>query len=94
VDGTGFRSTVKLHIGNLPRTVTESELSALITPIAKPLTLEIIKDSMGASKGFGFADFATDDEAKAVIAGVNGQNLGGNELKLGEARPRKNGPRA
>ena len=80
---------MKLHIGNLPKSVTDSELTALITPIAKPTSLEIIKDSTGVSKGFGFAEFATDDEAKAVITGLNGKNVGGNELKLGEARPRK-----
>ena len=85
---------MKLHIGNLPKTVTEAELSEVLTAIAKPTSLEIIRDQSGVSKGFGFAEFATDDEAKAVIAGVNGRDLGGNELRLGEARPRKTDARA
>lgn len=85
---------MKLHIGNLPRTVTEAELTELITPIAKPTSLEIIRDQAGVSKGFGFAEFASDDEAKAVIAGVSGKTVGGNELKLGEARPRRNDARS
>lgn len=85
---------MKLHIGNLPKTVTEAELSEVLTAIAKPTSLEIIKDQAGVSKGFGFAEFASDDEAKAVIAGVNGRDLGGNELRLGEARPRKTDARA
>ena len=81
---------MKLHIGNLPTSATEAELTELITPIAAPISLEIVKDrTTGVSKGFGFAEFATDAEAKAVIEKVNGHDLGGNVLKLGEARPRK-----
>lgn len=80
---------MKLHIGNLPKTATENDLSALITPIATPTRLEIVKDSAGVSRGYAFAEFTTDDEARAVIAGVDGRDLQGNNLKLGEARPRK-----
>lgn len=87
---------MRLHIGNLPKTITDGELNDLIAAFAKPTSLEIIRDSAGTSKGFGFADFATDDDARAVIAGLNGKTVGENELKLGEARPRKpdaRGPR-
>lgn len=80
---------MKLHIGNLPKAVTETELNDLITPIARPDSLEIVKDTEGVSKGYAFVAFASDDEARAVIAGLNGKNVGGQELKLGEARPRK-----
>lgn len=85
---------MKLHIGNLARTTTDAELTELITPIAKPLSVEIIRDSTGASKGFGFADFATDDEAKAVITEIDGKEMAGNALKLGEARPRRTNTRS
>lgn len=80
---------MKLHFGNLPKTLTEAELKDLVVPFATPTTLEIVKDSMGGSKGFGFGEFASDDQAKAVIAGLDGKEVGGNTLKLGEARPRK-----
>ncbi|HEX7191271.1 MAG TPA: RNA-binding protein [Thermoanaerobaculia bacterium] len=80
---------MKLHIGNLPTTVTDKELSEMITPIAPPTSLEIVKDQAGVSKGFAFAEFATDDQAKAVITGMNGREISGKALKLGEARPRK-----
>jgi len=80
---------MKLHIGNLAKGVTDAELSDLITPIAKPATLEIVRDPSGASRGFGFAEFASDDEANAVIAGLDGKELSGQQLKLGVARPRK-----
>lgn len=80
---------MKLHIGNLPRTVTESELETSISGIARPTSLEIVRDPAGASKGFGFAVFATEDEGKAVIAGMNGRDLAGSALRVGEAKPRK-----
>lgn len=85
---------MKLHIGNLSKTTTENELTALIAPIASPTSVEIVKDMAGISKGFGFAEFSTDDEAKAVITGLNGKDFGGNELRLGEARPRKGDARS
>jgi len=80
---------MKLHIGNLAKSITDSELTELITPIARPTSLEIIRDPAGVSKGFGFAEFATDDEARAVIAGISGRTVAGQELKLGQAKPRK-----
>lgn len=80
---------MKLHIGNLAKATTDAELKELISALAPPVTLEIIRDSAGTSKGFAFAEFATDDEAKAVVAGLNGKEVAGNELRLGEARPKK-----
>ena len=80
---------MKLHIGNLAKTVSDAELSAMIAAIAPPTSLEIIRDFSGASKGFGFADFATADEARAVMAGLDGREVAGQALKLGEAKPRK-----
>ena len=80
---------MKLHIGNLPKSMSDSTLMEMITPFAKPVSLEIIRDQSGASQGFGFADFATDADANAVLGGINGREVDGNTLKLGEARPRK-----
>jgi RNA recognition motif-containing protein len=80
---------MKLHIGNLEKSITDQELTDLITPLAPATSVEIVKDSAGHSKGFGFAVFATDDQAKAVIAGMDGKDVKGQTLKLGEARPRK-----
>lgn len=86
---------MKLHIGNLSASVTESELKELFVPIATPTSVEIIRDHAGTSKGFAFAEFATDDEARAVIAGTDGREVSGKAVKLGEARPRRaTAPRA
>ena len=86
---------MKLHIGNLPTSVTDKDLSEMITPIAPATSIEIVKDQAGVSKGYAFAEFATDDQARAVITGMNGREVSGQALKLGEARPRKSdAPRA
>jgi RNA recognition motif-containing protein len=80
---------MKLHIGNLAHNITDAELNDMITAIAPPKSVEIIRDRTGASKGFGFADFESADQAQAVIAGMNGREVSGQALKLGEAKPRK-----
>jgi len=86
---------MKLHIGNLSKSVSEAELTEVITPFGAPASVEIIRDHTGVSKGFAFADFADADHARAVIAGLDGKEIGGQTVKIGEARPRKNdNPRA
>jgi len=80
---------MKLHIGNLSKTVTDAELKSLVVPFAEPTSLEIIKSSTGESKGFAFVEFATEDHAKAVITGLDGKEVNGGTLRVGVARPRK-----
>ena len=80
---------MKLHIGNLSKAVTETELKDLIKPFGTPATVEIVKDHVGTSKGFAFAEFADADHARAVITGLDGKEIGGQTIKVGEARPRK-----
>ena len=82
---------MKLHFGNLAKTVTESDLKALVTPFGEPSSLEIIKDQSGASKGFAFIEFADDNHAKAAMTGLDGKDVSGSVIKVGEARPRKTG---
>ncbi|MGA7614240.1 MAG: RNA-binding protein [Thermoanaerobaculia bacterium] len=85
---------MKLHIGNLPKSTTESELKELIGAFGQPATLEIIKDSDGSSKGFGFVEFSDNGQAQAAIAGLDGKDVGGRTLRVSEARPRRtDGPR-
>ena len=80
---------MKLHFGNLAKTVTEAELKDLVTPFGAPSTLEIVKDQSGTSKGFGFAEFENPEQARAVIAGLDGKEISGLTVKIGEARPRR-----
>jgi cold-inducible RNA-binding protein len=80
---------MKLHIGNIATTVTDAELKAVVAQYGEPLSLEIVRDRTGVSKGFGFAEFADAEQAKAAIAGLDGKDIAGQAVKVGEARPRK-----
>jgi RNA recognition motif-containing protein len=80
---------MKLYIGNLPKSVTEQQLGEVLAPFGKPATVEIAKDSSGASKGFAFAEFANDEQARATITGLDGKEVSGQKVKVNEARPRR-----
>ena len=84
---------MKLHIGNLPKTGTDEQFKDLLSPFGEA-TLELVKDNTGVSKGFGFADFANNDQAAAAIKGLDGKDVGGQVLRVAEARPRKTAPHA
>lgn len=85
---------MKLHVGNLSRQVTDSQLTELAGPYGKVVTAEVVTDRVsGQSKGFGFVEFSSDDEAKAAITGLNGREIDGLALKVSEARPRNSAPR-
>lgn len=85
---------MKLHIGNLSKSVTDAELEGLIRPFGEPASVEIIKDQGGVSKGFAFAQFADAEQALAVITGLDGKDISGQNLKVSEARPRKSDTQA
>ncbi|HEX8154359.1 MAG TPA: RNA-binding protein [Thermoanaerobaculia bacterium] len=80
---------MKLHIGNLSRDVTQAQLSELITPYGETSSIELATDRGGASKGFGFAEFNSEEHAKAAITGLDGKEVAGQAIKVSEARPRK-----
>ncbi len=80
---------MKLHLGNLPKTLTEPELKELVVPFGATASVELVKDPGGASKGFGFVEYPNDEHARAAIKGLDGKVISGQTLKVGEARPRK-----
>ena len=80
----------KLYVGNLSYSVDSSELEQMFAPHGQVVSAQIINDrDTGRSKGFGFVEMSTDDEAKAAIAALNGQQNGGRALTVNEARPRE-----
>ena len=84
----------KLYVGNLSYDVDSSELEQLFGAHGTVQSAEIISDRMtGRSKGFGFVEMGSEDEAQAAIAALNGQEHQGRALTVNEAKPREDRPR-
>jgi RNA recognition motif-containing protein len=80
---------VKLHVGNLSKQVTDSQLNDLAVPYGKVVSANVATErSSGESKGFGFVEFGSADEARAAITGLDGRDVNGQALKVSEAKPR------
>jgi len=80
---------MKLHVGNLSKQVTDSQLNDLAVPFGKVVSASVATDrSNGASKGFGFVEFGSAEEAHAAITGLDGRDVNGQALKVSEAKPR------
>ena len=80
----------KLYVGNLSYDVSSSDLEAMMSPHGSVQSAEVIMDrSTGQSKGFGFVEMGSVAEAQAAIAALNGQEQGGRELTVNEAKPRE-----
>jgi len=80
----------KLYIGNLGYDVTSADLEQLLGQHGTVESAQVIQDKMtGRSKGFGFVEMSTDQEAQAAIAALNGKDNGGRALTVNEARPRE-----
>jgi RNA recognition motif-containing protein len=84
----------KLYVGNLGYSVNDSDLTKLFEPHGTVESVQVILDrDSGRSKGFGFVEMKTEQEAQAAIAALNGQEMGGRALTVNEARPRTEGGR-
>jgi cold-inducible RNA-binding protein len=84
----------KLYVGNLGYEVTDNDLVKLFEPHGTVESVQIIMDrDTGRSKGFGFVEMKTDQEAQAAITALNGQDAGGRAMTVNEARPRAEGDR-
>ena len=83
----------RLYVGNLSYGTTEDELRECFTQAGTVVDVRIITDrETGRSRGFGFVEMADEAMAQAAIEQVNGQSLGGRELRVNEARPRQDRP--
>ena len=80
----------RLYVGNLPYSVSSSELEQMFSPHGTVQSAEVVADrDTGRSKGFGFVEMGSDAEAQAAIAALNGADNGGRALTVNEARPRE-----
>jgi RNA recognition motif-containing protein len=80
----------KLYVGNLPYTTVDSDLESLFSQAGTVKSAQVIKDRVsGRSKGFGFVEMSSADEAQAAINKFNGQDFNGRALTVNIARPRE-----
>jgi RNA recognition motif-containing protein len=78
----------KLYVGNLPYNTDEDTLSQTFSQCGTVESVKIITDrDSGRSKGFGFVEMSSDNEAQEAIDQFNGTDMGGRSLTVNEARP-------
>ena len=78
----------KLYVGNLPYSVRDGDLEQAFGEFGVVTSAKVMMErDTGRSKGFGFVEMGSDDEAQAAINGMNGQPLGGRNVVVNEARP-------
>lgn len=78
----------KLFVGNLEYTVTGDDLRTLFATVGTVVDAVVISDKFsGRSRGFGFVEMSSDDEAKQAIEKLNGSDLKDRKISVNEARP-------
>ena len=78
----------KLYVGNLPYSFRDLDLEQAFSAFGGVQSAKVMMErDTGRSKGFGFVEMNSDAEAQAAIEGMHGQNIGGRDLVVNEARP-------
>jgi len=81
-----------IYVGNCPFSVTEEQLQELFATYGEVERVNIITDrDTGRPRGFAFVEMADASAAQEAIKGLNGTDLGGRDLKVNEARPKREG---
>src|SRR5438128_10490345 len=82
----------KLYVGNLAYGVTDADLQQMFAAHGTVQSAQVIMDrDTGRSKGFGFVEMGSDQEAQTAIQALNGQEMDGRALTVNEARPKPEG---
>lgn len=80
----------KLYVGNLSYDATDSDLQTLFTPHGTVQSAQVIMDrATSRSKGFGFVEMDSGEQAQAAITALNGKEVSGRALTVNEAKPRE-----
>lgn len=83
----------KLYVGGLPYSMGDDDLAEAFKAYGTVDSATVIKDrDTGQSKGFGFVEMSTDEEAQAAIKGLDNQELSGRRIRVNEARPKEDRP--
>ena len=84
----------KLYVGGLPYETTQEELKDAFAQVGAVTSATIIVDKLsGRSRGFGFVEMSSDEEAMKAIESMNGKDFGGRKLTVNEAKPMEERPR-
>jgi len=82
----------KIYVGNLPYESTDQDLMELFTPHGEVVSANVVTDRYtGRSRGFGFVEMASADDAQKAITALNGSDCQGRNLVVNEARPKEKG---
>lgn len=81
---------MRIYVGGLPYSTTSEQLQDLFAQVGTVTNASVVEDKYsGQSRGFGFVEMASNDEALQAIAQYNGHNMGGRNLTVNEAKPRE-----
>jgi len=87
---TATTMTSKLYVGGIAYSATNDDLKDFFSPAGTVVSASVITDrETGRSKGFGFVEMSSDEEAQTAIETLNGKDMMGREIKVSEARPQE-----
>ncbi|MCH7472452.1 RNA-binding protein [bacterium] len=79
---------MNLYVGNLPYSTDDDELKRDFEAFGTVVSARVMVDKYTSrSRGFGFVEMSSEEEAQAAIEGMNGKDVGGRELRVDKARP-------
>ncbi|MBZ4190245.1 RNA recognition motif domain-containing protein [Niabella beijingensis] len=83
---------MNIYVGNLSWNLKDQDLQNLFAPYGEVTSAKIVADKFtNRSKGFGFVEMASDEEAKAAIDALNGTEVDGRNIVVNESRPKEGG---
>ena len=84
---------MEIYVGSLPYTVTEEDLKEAFTAFGEVASVRLVSDKFsGKSKGFGFVEMPSNEEAEAAIAALNENDFKGRDIKVNQAKPKEERP--
>lgn len=84
--------STKLYVGNLSFDTSSQDLETVFAEAGTVQSASVVEDrETGRSRGFGFVEMSSKEEAQAAIASFDGKDLDGRSIKVNEAKPRENG---
>lgn len=79
-----------MFVGSLPWAIDDAGLSQLFSQAGTVVSAQVVKDrETGRSRGFGFVEMSTDEEANAAVSNLNGTDVEGRKIVVNIARPRE-----